>query len=96
MNDSKLKHLTQEEKQEKVQDFTSSVLRRHGTVGGSKSLFVNSREAFYTKAGVGQGDRSSPGLLDTASNNGLNMTMGNMTTTSGMLNQTASDYKTLK
>ena len=50
-NDSRLKHLTKEEKQEKVQDFTQSILRRHGTVGGSKSLFVSSKQAFYTTAG---------------------------------------------
>ena len=39
--------MDEEEKQEIAKDFTNSILLKSGSAGGNKTLFVNSREAFY-------------------------------------------------
>ena len=52
--------LDEEEKQEIAKDFTSSILLKSGSAGGNKTLFVNSREAFYPQNQRSLGGNNSP------------------------------------
>ena len=52
--------MDEEEKQEIAKDFTNSILLKSGSAGGNKTLFVNSREAFYPQNQRSLGGANSP------------------------------------